>query len=206
VPRVRLDSHGALALLAPAEPALPHSAELAIGSAAHPFVDPVPELVAFFRSVLAADPGLRIAVAAAAPEASALMLGRALASLKRAGHDQVIVVGPNAEGRHAARSVRLSAKSEIESAGGLPAELELRVRLGGYSLRLPGAGAPAQDIPRVRGEHGLRFDTAALAAQLDGQKAPTAHVSFMADVPSRDFTAALLLVGQTTRTQEIVLP
>jgi hypothetical protein len=201
VPRVRLLPTGQLESFGATEPVLPAVADLPFRSAMPPFyIRRMPELVDWLRATLDEGPDRKIAITAEVGVPSH-MLGRALASLKAAGRDEAVLIGRACDGVLRAETIRIVSKEETEAA---PAELSLRVRLGGYSLRLP-ERANTQDIPRVRDAQGLRFDTAALSAQLGERSFVSSEVSFMFDVPSDQLTAALLAVAPKSRSLELLL-
>jgi hypothetical protein len=112
------------------------------------------------------------------------------------------VAGATSAGLTAAEPVRLVSQADAERA---PAELALRVRLGGYSLRKR-AGDAAQDIPRIREADGFRFDTAGLAAQLGRQRYTQSQLSFMSEVAAEPVTSALFAVAQTSQSLAVLLP
>ncbi|HEX7480640.1 MAG TPA: hypothetical protein VF331_22760 [Polyangiales bacterium] len=201
VPRVRLSAEGALQLEAAGEPALPKTGELKFTSKLRPFIHPLHELVDWLSPQLATHSALEIAVAPA-QDTSALMLARILISLKRAGRDSAIVVGRSASQTEVAQAVRLVNTTLPETAA--PEQLSLYVRLGGYSLRMPGNVA-AHNIPRVQDAQGFRFDTATLGQALAGKRVESSQLSFMSGVASEPLTLALFELGRSSQLLELVL-
>ncbi len=201
VPRVGLSAAGALELQAAGEPVLPSTGELKFTSKMHPFIHPVRELVSWLSPQVAAHSELEIAVAPA-QDTSALMLARILISLKRAGRDSAIVVGRSASQTEVAQAVRLVNTTLPETAA--TEQLSLYVRLGGYSLKLPGNIAP-HNIPRVQDAQGFRFDTTSLAQALAGQRVESSQLSFMSGVASEPLTLALFELGRNSQSLELIL-
>jgi hypothetical protein len=201
MPRVRLQPTGQLELFGANEPVLPAVADLPFRSAMRPFfIHRMQELVDWLRATFDEGLGHNIAIVTGVGVPSH-MLGRVLASLKAAGRSEAVLIGRTADGLLRAEAVRIGHREETEAA---PAELSLRIRLGGYSLRLP-EHVKSQDIPRVRDAQGLRFDTTALSAQLSGRSFRSSEVSFMFDVPSDQLTATLLAVAPNCRSIELLL-
>lgn len=201
-PRVRLDADGLVELVSPDEPDIAAAGELPVRASLAAFIAPAPELVDFLRRVLATDAARSIAVAVDVG-VPARTLGRTLVSLQRAGWDRAVLIDRAHAPRSGAQPVRIALASATDSAAS--AELALRVRLGGYSLRARDRDA-ALDIPRIRGEEGLRFDTATLATELAGRSYAVSQLSFMADVASDQVTSAALELGKSSRSLELLLP
>jgi hypothetical protein len=195
--RVRLDEQGALEASSRQEPTWPQLTEIPFVRELHPWIEPVPELVAFVQRVQKDGP--IVAAVSAEPGTTAHVLAHMLLSWKRAGGADVLLL---ASGATAGRAQLVQLWSEAET--GHEAPLGVRVRLGGYSLKQ--GEAPTLDIPRVRTDAGWHFDTDTLDTQMHAQRYPAARVSFMADVAADDFVAAVLHVASACDTVAVALP
>ena len=201
VPHARLTAQGDIELSSKGDPSLPNMAKLPFRATTRNSLNPSAEFVSWLQRTL--SPGSHAAVAVKTePTVTAFVLSRMLVALTRAGQSEAILVGPMVDGLDGAQPVRLLYTGQGDT--NEPAELALRIRLGGYSLRLPGAAA-TQDIPRVQDEHGFHFDTQALAAQLEGKRAKSSQVSFMPNVQSKTLEVALFQLAESSNSLALLL-
>jgi hypothetical protein len=196
--RARLDERGALELFSRGEPVWPHLASLPFARELRPYIEPLPELVAFIQRAQQGAP--LVAAIGVEPDTNAHALAHVLASWKRAGASGELLLSAAGNRQGRAQAVQLWSDAD----GGPEAPLGMRVRLGGYSLKQ--GQAPTLDIPRVHTELGWRFDLARLEAQARTQRYPSARVSFMADVAAEDLIAAVLQLAPASDTLAIALP
>ncbi|MDD9943010.1 MAG: hypothetical protein OXU20_18360 [Myxococcales bacterium] len=190
VPRVSLDQDGKLATHASAVPSLPKTKSVRYPAEFRPFMRPISVVVDALRSD-DVDPSTMAVGVTVAPGVPSHILGRALLSLRRAGFDKPAIIGPGQRGGPQGVPLRVMAASEVEALRPQPQVL-LRVRLGGYSLRM---GFGLMDIPRIRGDKGFSFDTAALEDRVSRRKIRSAAVSFMGNVAVENLLAAVWRVA-----------
>jgi hypothetical protein len=202
-PNARLATSGEIKLEARGEPRLPDSAELKFPGKSLPFIHPIAELTIWLRELMAAQPDCNIAIAVEPNATTAMALANALASFKRAGGSELVVIGPNARGQMSAQTVGVIFKMAGDADAAPPAEVSVRVRLGGYSVKTP--YGVDQDIPRIHDENGWRFDTDGLEAKLSKRRFGASQISFMPDVALDQVTAALFQVGANVRTVSLLL-
>lgn len=200
-PSAQLDREGTLKLVGRGEPSLPNTAELRYPARAPGYVHPIAALSEWLSQVLAQQPDCKVAVVVES-DAPALALGNVVASLKKAGGNEVTLIGPDPQGQVVAQTVGVEERGQTDPliAG---RELNLRVRLGGYSIKLP--NGTDQDIPRVRDSSGWHFDTAALSAQLGRRRFDSSRISFVPGVPGDQVMAALYQVAPNSRSLSLLL-
>jgi hypothetical protein len=196
--RVRLDERGQLEAFARQEPSWPQLADVPFGRALHPWVEPLPELLALMQK-LQKDGAVPGAVRAEVGT-STQVLADVLYAWKRSGINADLWLSAAGANAGRAQLVQLWSESETDRV----APLSARVRLGGYSLKQ--GEATSVDIPRVRTDAGWRFDTDTLDKQLTGQRFAAARVSFMSDVSSEDFVAAVLHLAPACEAVAITMP
>jgi hypothetical protein len=196
--RVRLDERGVLETYSRGEPSWPQLAELPFARELRPYIEPLPELVAFIQRAQASAP--MVAAIGVEPGTNAHALAHVLASWKRAGTRAELLL--SAAGNRQGRVQPVQLWSDAD--GGPEAPLGMRVRLGGYSLKQ--GQAPTLDIPRVHTDAGWRFDLARLDSQVRTQRYPFARVSFMADVAAEDLITAVLQLSPASDNLAIALP
>lgn len=196
--RVRLNERGQLETFARQEPSWPQLADVPFGRTLHPWVEPLPELLALMQK-LQKDGAVPGAVRAEAGT-STQVLADVLYAWKRSGINADLWLSAAGANAGRAQLVQLWSESETDHV----APLSARVRLGGYSLKQ--GEATSVDIPRVRTDAGWRFDTDTLDKQLTGQRFAAARVSFMSDVSSEDFVAAVLHLAPACEAVAITMP
>lgn len=201
VPTVSLDEAGALRASAQGEPVLPKMATVELPGKFRPYMRPLSAVVSALSPAFEAQPGLRVGVTSTGGM-DAHVLGRTLLSLRVAGCEHAELVGRDEHGAAMGVPLEVIAGPEVDKLRPLPT-VRLRVRLGGYSLGLPGG---TQDIPRVREPTGFRFDTGTLEGQMARRGKATASVSFMADVQSQNLLAAMWRVAPEQRALKVLIP
>lgn len=203
VPRVRLNDKGELESVVDREPALPRMARVDYPKSFRPFMRPISEFVDALqdRGEIAQDVSVGVS---AEPGLESHILGRVFLSLRRVGFDQAAVIGRGQEGLAFGIPLRVLAGEEADQMQPKP-DIEVRVRLGGYSLKLP--NGLVNDIPRVRyDDKGYRFDTETLYRQVRNRKIRSAAVSFMGTVAVENLMAAMWRVAPEQSALNLVMP
>lgn len=199
LPTVRLDDDGELVASSVGAPTLPELASVSLPRHYRPYMRPISDVVDAFRSNEGSDMVVGVTTDHDVP---AHVVGRVLISLRRAGLDRAAMVARGAEGVALGVPLRVVVGSEAESMRPRP-DVQVRVRLGGYSLKL---GAWSLDIPRVKREAGFRFDTDSLQQRVSRRKIRSAAVSFMGDVAVGNVMAAMWRVAPASDRLNVVMP
>lgn len=196
--RVRLNDQGELESFTRQEPSWPQLADAPWGRTLHPWIEPLPDLVALVQKLQKDGPVP--AIVRAENGTSTQLLGDVLYAWKRSGVKADLWL--TAAGANAARAQLIQLWTETETDHVAP--LSARVRLGGYSLT-QNAGTTL-DIPRVKTDAGWRFDTDTLDKQVSGQKIAAARVSSMSDVSADDLVTAVLHLAPACEVIAITMP
>jgi hypothetical protein len=195
VPKAKLDDKGELTVLAAGQPVLPDMSRHAIPRDFRPAVQPIDAV----SDALGPAQGLRAALATAS-DVPGHVLARVIHSVGRASIRPVMLVGPS--GEDGVRGARLRVGDTREGADGSP-EVSVLVRLGGYTVRTRRGKI---DVPRVRGDDGLRFDVLGLGQQV-GQEPPNgAAVEFMTVVGMDPVAQAVFRVAPAHAPVQLLIP
>ncbi|MGE0785769.1 MAG: hypothetical protein AB7S26_08775 [Sandaracinaceae bacterium] len=174
VPGVRVGQTGIELSLA-RTPALPSWASVPLRDDHRTAVVPYEDLEARFRTLQEASPHGTVGLAARA-DVSAFTMSRVFASLEHAGMPTPELVSRGLEDEARAVQVRVVDEDDVH------APTALYVRLGGFSVRVP--SGRIVELPRLRGEDGLRFDLRGLetlVADADAAERP-ASLRYMSSV------------------------
>jgi hypothetical protein len=163
------------------------------------YTRPLDEVVQSARDALAQQPDAAFGATASADVPSHIF-GRLLVSLTKAGIATPIVIGRTSGGDWIGEPVHVTLASP--DAPGPIADIRLRIRLGGYTLRV---GDRISDLPRVPDAAGYHFDVPRLSAALAHSTARSAAVSFMGDLASRQLEAALLCLPKSAQRVELLV-
>jgi hypothetical protein len=163
------------------------------------YTRPLEEVVSSARDALAQQPGAVFGVAASADTPSHVF-GRLLVSLSKAGVAAPVVIGSTAAGDWVGVPVHVTLTSP--DAPGPIADIRLRIRLGGYTLRV---GNLVSDLPRVQDGAGYHFDLPRLSAALAKSTAHSAAISFMGDLAARQLQAALFCLPKSLQRVELLV-
>ena len=182
-----------------AEQAAPKLQPLVTLKDAVPYARPIDELVTQAKQLRngAAQWSVGVAVTPGTPT---LLWARVLVSLVKAGASRTFVLGRSQSDALTSVQVHLVQTGYAEP---IPAtELKLRVRLGGYTVKLLDV---TQDIPRYQDETGYHFDQAGLVRALSPRKLRTAAVSYMGDVAVEQLVWALFSVPRLPQPVELII-
>lgn len=200
VPRVHVAETGALALYARGEPMLPATTEVRFSPTFPAFVKTVPELVAALSPLLAQAPDAKISIAAA-PDAPAHLWARALLSAQAVRFPHIAMLGVDADG--VMRSLEVEVVSSLRAAEVGPRDLNVVVRLGGFTVKRAG---PTVTIPRVKKENGFAFDFDTLLENAKPSAAKSAKLTFMSDVAADTLAETAFSVAPSSAALTVVLP
>jgi hypothetical protein len=164
-----------------------------------PYARPIDELVSQAKQLRNNATQWSVGVAVA-PGTPTLLWARVLVSLVKAGASQLFVIGRTPQGAFVSAPVHLVQMGYAEPVPNT--ELKLRVRLGGYTVKLPDA---TQDIPRFQDETGYHFDQEGLRRSLSARKLRTAAVSYMGDVAVEQLVWALFCVPPLGQPVELII-
>jgi hypothetical protein len=199
VPKVRLDGQGDLTLLTPGQPVLPDMARHRIPTDFRPAVQPIDALTAALQKAAPSPDGVRVALAAD-PGVPAHVVTRVLHSAVRAGLTPTMLVGPDPAGQ--VRGVPIQMRDTRQGAEGSP-EVSVFVRLGGYTVRTRRGKV---DVPRVRGEDGLRFDVDGLGQHVGKEPPASAAVEFMTVAAMGPVLEAVFRVAPAGGAVQLLVP
>jgi hypothetical protein len=164
-----------------------------------PYARPIDELVTQAKQLRNGAAQWTVGMAVT-PGTPTLLWARALVSLVKAGASRIFVVG---RGEHDALTSVQVHLVQMGYAEPVPnTELKLRVRLGGYTVKLPDV---TQDIPRYQDDTGYHFDQAGLVRALSPRKLRTAAVSYMGDVAVEQLIWALFSVPSLPQPLELII-
>ena len=200
VPRVHVTSDGKVALHARGTPMLPATSEVNFSPTFPAFVKSVPELMAALTPLLSQAPDARVAIAAA-PDAPAHLWARALLSAQAARFPHIAMLGVDGEG--VMRSLEVEVVSSLRAAEVGPRDLNVVVRLGGFTVKQAG---PTVTIPRVKKEDGFAFDFHTLLQNAKPANAKSAKLTFMSDVAADTLGETAFSVAPTAAALTVVLP
>lgn len=176
VPRVALGDEGELRLVAgDGEPVLPDTKAVPIPQSYRPAVQPIRRLTDVLRGLSGHGSPTTVAVVAS-DDVSADVVSRVLDSATAAGLAPTMVAGRGPDGGLRGVDVRLC--NAFKGPIGQPA-VEVRVRLGGYTVKTAHGSA---DVPRVRDSQGLHFDLDGLAHAIGEPHVPSAAIDYMSVV------------------------
>jgi hypothetical protein len=198
-PRVRV-SDGQARLTSIGEPVLPAMAHVKIGGTFSPFVRPIDEVVTALKVLHQRAPEARVAVGAS-PDLPSHVWARTFLSAQAAGFDQLAMLGVSQAGD--LRSVAVEVVGPLRAAEVGPREVNVTVRLGGFSVKRAG---PTVTIPRVRGDAGFAFDFDGLLESARPKEAKSAKITFMSDVAAKTLAETAFLMAEGARTLTVVLP
>ncbi len=198
-PRVHV-SAGIVTLYARGEPMLPATQQVAFSATFPAFVKSVPELVAVLSPLLAQTPDATIAIGAA-PQAPAHLWARALLSAQAVRFPRIALLGVDAN--EVVRSLAVEVVSALRAAEVGPSDLNVVVRLGGFTVR---QGGPGVTIPRVRKEEGFAFDFDALLQNAKPADAKSVKLTFMSEVAADTLAETAFAVAPSNSALTVVLP
>lgn len=199
LPTVKLDEQGELVATSVGTPMLPELASVSLPTQYRPYMKPLKDIVGALQAREGADIAVGVTTDHAVP---AHVVGRVFLSLRRAGHERAAIVARDADGVALGVPLRVVVGPEVDSMRPRP-DVQVRVRLGGYSLKL---GSWSLDIPRVRRETGFRFDTDSLQQRVSRRRIRSAAVSFMGDVAVGNVMAAMWRVAPDADRLNLVMP
>lgn len=198
VPRVRLTSEYAVEVFAAGSPMLSTPAHVAFPTSFAPSIRPISELTASLQDALGDQQNVAVALGAA-PDAPAHLIWRVLLSIRGAGAHPGWLLARSTDGVTQAIAMEtINASDEPK-----PANVYLRVRLGGYTVKI---GQQESDIPRVKVDEGWRFDLPALDTALAGRAVRSAEVSFMGDLAAQHLVEAAFRVVPENAALRLVIP
>lgn len=197
IPRISVDAAGELIATSPGKPSLPAVASVPLPSRYRPYMRPLPAVVEALR-VQAADAKVGVTTDHAVP---AHVVGRVFLSLRRAGHESAAMLGRGKQGIALGVPLRVVVGTEADSMR--RPDVQVRVRLGGYSLKL---GGWQLDIPRVRRDTVLHFDTDSLQRKVSRRRIRSAAVSFMGNVAAGNVVAAMWRIAPDADRLNLVMP
>jgi hypothetical protein len=200
VPRVRVDENGRLQLYAQGEPMLPATRSIELPASYPLYVKSVTQLVEALQPMSGSTGELRIAVGSA-PDAPAHLWARSVLSAQRAGFKRIAMLA--VDDQRTMRTVDVDVYGPLEAAEVGPRDLNVIVRLGGFTVKRQG---PSVTIPRVQHETGFRFDYATLLQQAAPGSARSTKLSFMADVAADTLAETAFKVAPVTSALTVVLP
>ncbi len=200
VPRLTFD--GREPTIAPGPVAqLPELERIPLPETFRPAIRPLPDVQRALAATRTA--GVRRFVFGAAAGTPAHILARVLRSAVAADLEPVGLLVADAHRTARLVPVNVVPRPASLMAGEPGRALQVRVRLGGFTLR---AGRRVRDLPRVRSERGLRFDFDALvSASRDGRYQRTV-VEYMTAAPSEVVIGALVHLAAPGRPVALLLP
>lgn len=163
------------------------------------YTRPLDEVVRSAQNALQRQPGAEFGATASA-DVPSHVFGRLLVSLTKAGIATPVVIGRTSSGEWVGEPVHVTLASP--DAPGPIADIRLRIRLGGYTLRV---GDLVSDLPRVQDAVGYHFDVPKLSAALARSTAHSAAISFQGDLASRQLEAALFCVPKGVQRVELLV-
>jgi hypothetical protein len=163
-----------------------------------PSIRPISELAASLEAAIGEHRDVSVALGAT-PDAPAHLIARVLHSVRGAGAHAAWLLARSQDG--AAMAVPMEVVTTEDPTK--PASLYLRIRLGGYTVKM---GNQEGDIPRVKLEDGWRFDLASLDAAVAGRTVNTAEVSFMGDLAAQHLVEAAFRVAPENNALRLVIP
>jgi hypothetical protein len=198
VPRVRLTAEGNVEIFAAGTPMLVRPAHVTLPSSFAPSVRPISELTEALQAALQDSGGLSAAIGAT-PDAPAHLISRVIHSIRGAGARASWLLARAADGTAVGIPMEvLTPKDAAE-----PATIALRIRLGGYNLRV---GHRESDIPRVKLEDGWHFDPTSLDAAIANTSFSSAEVSFMGELTSDHLIVAAFRVAPRNGALRLAIP
>lgn len=198
VPRVRLTAEGTVEVFAAGTPMLMQPAHVAFPSSFAPSVRPINELTEALQGALQESGGLSAAIGAA-PDAPAHLISRVIHSIRAAGARASWLLARAADGTAVGIPLEvLTPKDATE-----PATIALRIRLGGYNLRV---GHRESEIPRVKLEDGWHFDPTSLDAAIADTSFSSAEVSFMGELTCDHLIIAAFRVAPRNGALRLAIP
>lgn len=159
-------------------------------------VKPIPEWVSAFEQLKGQTSQWSVGVVPAAGT-PAHLLARVMVSLAQAGAESTQLLARSAQGQLA--SVPLHVVFAGLRAPQAPVDLTLRVRMGGYVLRM---GDNEVELSRTSDN---RYDVAGLGRALSRRRFQTAGLSFVADVPVEILIDAVALLPPSDNALQLLL-
>ncbi len=199
-PRVHVTKEGKVALHALGAPMLPSTQEVLFSATFPAFVKTVPELVTALTPLFAQAPNAKVSIAAAA-DAPAHLWARALLSAQAVRFPHIAMLGIDSDG--VMRSLEVEIVSSLRAAEVGPRDLNVVVRLGGFTVKQAG---PIVTIPRVKKDDGFAFDFDSLLQNANPKAAKSAKLTFMSDVAADTLAETAFSVAPTTTALTVVLP
>ena len=200
VPSVRVSDELGLELVASGAPALPEMGVVELPTEYRPFMRPIQPVVEALDEAFASGVAVRVGVGPD-PAVPAHVLGRAMLSLQRVTKAAVVLLAATQSGEPTALPLEIVAGSSADSLS--RAQLRLRVRLGGYTLKLARGD---MDIPRVRTDEGLSFDAETLSGTVAKGRYNAADISFMSGVASEHLVVAMFQVAPRSKSVRLLIP
>ena len=180
---------------------LPELERIPLPATFRPAIRPLPDVQRALAAARAA--GAERFAFAATPGTPAHVLARVLRSAFAADLAPVGLLVADEDRTARLVPVDVVARPVSLAAGQTERALQVRVRLGGFTLRV---GRRVREVPRVRSERGLRFDYDALvAASRNGQYRRTV-VDYMTAAPSEVVLGALVHLAAPGRSVALLLP
>jgi hypothetical protein len=201
VPKIRLTPQGRLRVITAGKPILPQMTRVKLPTSYLPYMRAIDTVTQVFRTAIGKSTRVSVAVGPSR-EVQAHVIGRVLLSLRPLGIDEIYMLGLGEDGSPSTIPMQIVSSREVEEMK--PAQVNLRIRLGGYTLKL-GFGSK-EDIPRIKGEEGYRFDVGTLAAKVGERRYRSAEVSFMGAVSSESLVAAMFQVVPDKDPIRLVIP
>lgn len=162
-------------------------------------VKPVGEWVSAFEQLKASAPSWSIGVVPA-PGTPAHLLARVMVSLAQAGAQRTQLLARTQLGQLSSVPVQVlfAGIREVKQ----PADLSLRVRMGGYVVRM---GESEVELGRVTEGGASRYDVAGLGRTLSRRRFQTVGLSFVSDVTADNLFDALALLPPSEQPVQMLL-
>lgn len=175
VPRVRLGKDGQPHMVSDGEPVLPDTEAVSIPRSYRPAVQQIRHLTDALRRLSGHGSPTTVAVVAT-DDVQADVVSRVIDSARAAGLAPTMIAGRGPDG--GLRGVDVRVRSAFEGPTGKP-DVQVRVRLGGYTVKTAHGSA---EVPRVRDARGLHFDVDGLAHAAGSPHVPSASIDYMSVV------------------------
>jgi hypothetical protein len=200
VPKVALSESGGVTMIMAGEPALPAMTKVSLPASYLPYIRSIDKVTEVLKAALKTNEHVSVAIGPT-KDIPAHVVARVLLSLRPLGITDVYMLGVDGDGSTNTVPLQFISPKEAEEMG--PAQVNLRIRLGGYTLKI---GVAKTDIPRVKGEEGFEFDVNTLAAKVRNQSYRTAEVSFMGNVSSESLVAGMFQVAPDKDPVRLIIP
>ncbi|MBN1652442.1 MAG: hypothetical protein JXA30_01565 [Deltaproteobacteria bacterium] len=201
VPKIKLTTEGSIRVITAGKPVLPEMSKVKLPTSYLPYIRQIDEVTRILKATLRHDTPVSVALGPGR-DVPAHIIGRVLLSLRPLSVKEISMLGLGEDGSPHTVPMQVVSTREIDEMN--PAQVNLRIRLGGYTLKL-GLGSK-QDIPRIKGETGFQFDLDTLAAKVGERGHRSAEVSFMGDVRSESLVAAMFRVAPDNDPVRLVIP